>query len=195
MEYIQKLNKVEKIVTASPFIFYIIVLCIGIINSQLEMTATFMFGTIIVYLFNTIMQYASSRLSSNTFIASSECQFFNDHIFYQSYRLPSFSYSFLWFFWVSLILNLILNVRYQMIGIILCVTLLLVLYPLYIKCFNSRTDSWLNLIFTMMIGGGTAILYYYIIIYISMNRSDYLLFSRPISNLKQCIPVISANDQ
>ena len=82
-----------------------------------------------------------------------------------------------------------------MIGIISIISILLVLYPLYSSCFPSRKDKLLNLFFTMMIGGGVAILYYYVIIHTAMKRSEYLLFSRPLSNRGQCIPIVSVNQK
>ena len=197
MESIRDLGSVEKIITGAPFIFYMIVLCIGIINSQLEMTATFMFGTIILYVLNTIVQFASTKLDINRIIPTSNCQFFVDHVFYQSYHLPSFSSSFLWFLCISLLITIGVHGRFQVIGIISIISILLVLYPMYSSCFSTRKDKLLNLFFTMMIGGGVAILYYYVIIHISMKRSEYLLFSRPLSNRGQCIPIpiVSVNQK
>ena len=197
MDYITNIDNIpEKIAISSPFIIYVSILLFGILNQQLEMSATFMFGVLFLYSIVSLFQMFYNVEKNHVHLNPNECQFFDQHLFYQSYQSPSFPSSFLCFVFFSIFVTICTSTFLNLPLIILavCVAFIIALRMRYnARCFTSNLrlkDAGISI----LIGGFVATIYYYLIIYTFMNMKDYMLFFRPKSNQKQCVNITNSTD-
>lgn len=196
MDYITNINNIpEKIAISSPFIVYVSILLFGILNQQLEMSATFMFGVLFLYAVVCLCQMFYNVEKNHVHLNPNECQFFDQYLFYQSYQSPSFPSSFLCFVFFSIFITISTSTFLNIPLIILAVgmSILIALRMKYnARCFTSDLrlkDAGISI----LIGGFVATIYYYLIIYTFMKIKDYMLFSRPKSNRKQCVNITESS--
>lgn len=191
MDYFTNIDNIPtKIAISTPFIVYVSILLFGILNQQLEMSAAFMFGVLLLYVTVSIFQMFYKQDNNQVELIPNECQFFDQHLFYQSYKSPSFPSSFLWFVVMSIVITLFTTLPSVNIPLII---LIVVMCCIIIFRFNytdmCNTSKIMDSIIPFTIGSFIAIIYYLIIIHTFMKMNEYMLFVRPKSNRKQCVTV------
>lgn len=193
MDYITNIDNIpEKIAISSPFILYVCILLFGILNQQLEMSAVFMFGVLFLYSIVCFFQMFYSIDRNHIDLNPNKCQFFDQHLFYQSYQSPSFPSSFLFFVFFSTIITLISSnyVNIPLILLSICMSIIIILRLQYTStCYSTNKLRFRDVGISLFIGGFMAFIYYFLIVHIFMNMGEYMLFNRPKSNRKQCVNI------
>lgn len=198
MDYITNIDNIpEKIAISSPFIIYICILLFGILNQQLEMSAVFMFGVLFLYSVVCLFQMFYSVDNNHNDLNPNKCQFFDQHLFYQSYQIPSFPSSFLCFVFFSIIITFITSTYVNIPLIILSVfmSIIIILRMKYTSsCYSTNKLRFRDAGISLFIGGFIAFIYYFLIVHLFMKMDQYMLFVRPKSSRKQCVNITKIDD-